>query len=117
MTIINDTHDEEHQGSSTPGDLSVTDEPGFVSVDLLDREACFRGAHVAAVPDETDPQRVALDIYLTIHGNVAVYDGMRRTLQVHELRAFVAKYTDAPFAWVVDSVLAALPRPVEYLDI
>ena len=117
MTTIEDAAIGELQHQPSEDDLDREDDPGYVTLQLADRAVCFRGSHVASVPDDTDPQRPALELFLTNKGTVAVYDDNRRALAVHELPDFVAKFTNSPNAWIVDSVLAAIPRPVDYLDI
>lgn len=57
------------------------------------------------------------EVYLTAMGNVAVYDRNRWSVTVHDLGDFVDTFLGTPVSFVVDEVLAAVPRTVEALDI
>lgn len=97
--------------------------PTTVILALRDRSVSFTGRQVSSIPDmtgRTDPTgRTVADeaVYLTGKGKVAIHDPVRRTLAVYDLDQFVDRFTTTPVSWIVDDVLAALPHPIEHLDI
>lgn len=104
-------------GPATP---HVTTDPDFTQVvlQLRERVVTFDAVCASTVPDLSDPtHRPDFEVYLTRRFNVVWHDQHRRTMSVYTIDEFVAHFSDTPISWVIDEVLAAMPMPVEQLDI
>lgn len=105
--------------SAEPDIVHTATDPvvGHVVLRLRDRIATFDAVRASTVPDLTHPCRPDAQVYLTRRLNVVWHDQHRRSMNVYTLDEFVARFSDAPISWVIDDLLAAVPMPVEHLEI
>ena len=103
-----------------PDATHATTDSDFTQVVLRLRErvVTFDAVRASTVPDLSDPiHRPDSEVYLTRRFNVVWHDQHRRSMTVYTIDEFVAHFSDTPISWVIDDVLAAVPMPVEQLDI